>query len=109
MLQKLAFIWQAASTWKILTCPKMNLAIMAFPAPGTTLGGFRVRKLFLGNLPGPTVRARPGAQPTLLHFQKDSFMFLRIRRSFWHYEPRFSECWQVFAGHGHLAKDVEVS
>ena len=23
--------------------------------------------------------------------------------------PRFSECWQAIAGHGHLAKDVEVS
>ena len=57
---------------------------MAFPAPGTTLGSFRVRKLFLGNLPDPAVRAHPGAQPTLLHFQKDSFLFLRIRRSSWH-------------------------
>ena len=76
---------------------------MAFPAPGTTLGGFRVRKLFLGNLPDPPVRARPGAQPTLLHFQKDSFLF------FAYMAVILALSAQAFAGRGHLAKDVEVS
>ena len=75
---------------------------MAFPAPGTTLGGFRVRKLFLGNLPDPAVRARPGAQPTLLHFRKGSFLFLRIRRSFWH------EAHQGFLSAGKLLRAMGI-